>query len=68
MVATAGVGDYEWWKYFIVPFMSGAVGWGTNVLALHMVRFITISLFKTRINTSYSLQVKKYLTSQINEI
>ena len=27
---------YALWKYFIMPFMSGVVGWGTNVLALKM--------------------------------
>jgi len=52
MVATAGVSDYEWWKYFIVPFMSGAVGWGTNVLALHMtfypLEFFGINLFRPK--------------------
>jgi uncharacterized membrane protein YheB (UPF0754 family) len=36
MVATIGVGDYPWWSYAIMPFMSGIVGWGTNVLALEM--------------------------------
>lgn len=36
MVATIGVGDYEWWLYVLMPFMSGFVGWGTNVLALEM--------------------------------
>jgi len=36
MVATIGVGEYAWWLYFIMPFMSGIVGWGTNVLALEM--------------------------------
>ena len=27
---------YVWWKYAIMPFMSGIVGWFTNVLALEM--------------------------------
>jgi uncharacterized membrane protein YheB (UPF0754 family) len=27
---------YVWWKYLIMPFMSGIVGWFTNVLALEM--------------------------------
>lgn len=36
MVATIGVGNYEWWLYILMPFMSGIVGWGTNVLALEM--------------------------------
>jgi uncharacterized membrane protein YheB (UPF0754 family) len=36
MVLTFGVGNHEWWKYLIMPFMSGLVGYGTNVLALEM--------------------------------
>lgn len=28
--------EHSWWKYAIMPFMSGIVGWGTNVLALEM--------------------------------
>ena len=31
-----GVSDSELWKYLIMPFMSGVVGWGTNWLALKM--------------------------------
>jgi len=50
MTATAGVGDYEWWKYVIMPFMSGIVGWFTNVLALEMtfrpIEYFGISLFR----------------------
>lgn len=29
-------GNYEWWEYFIMPWIAGIVGWGTNVLALQM--------------------------------
>jgi len=50
MVATAGVGDYAWWKYAIMPFMSGIVGWFTNVLALEMtfrpIEFFGVELFR----------------------
>mmetsp|Transcript_24038 Transcript_24038/g.36656 ORF Transcript_24038/g.36656 Transcript_24038/m.36656 type:complete len:414 (-) Transcript_24038:113-1354(-) len=31
-----GAGDYPLWKYLIMPFMSGLVGYITNVLALEM--------------------------------
>ena len=27
------------WLYFVIPFVSGIVGWATNVLALHMTFF-----------------------------
>ena len=27
---------YEWWEYFIMPWMAGIIGWATNVLALEM--------------------------------
>lgn len=27
---------YEWWEYFIMPWMAGVIGWATNVLALEM--------------------------------
>ena len=47
-----GVGDYPWWQYFIMPFMAGVVGWGTNVLALQMtfypIEFIGIELFRIK--------------------
>jgi len=52
MVATAGVGNYEWWKYAIMPLMSGIVGWFTNVLALEMtfrpVEFFGVELFRLK--------------------
>ena len=52
MVATAGVGDYEWWKYVIMPFMSGFVGWLTNILALEMtfgpIEFFGIEMFRLK--------------------
>mmetsp|Transcript_14980 Transcript_14980/g.27063 ORF Transcript_14980/g.27063 Transcript_14980/m.27063 type:complete len:414 (-) Transcript_14980:57-1298(-) len=31
-----GVGNYEWWEYFIIPWVAAFVGFGTNVLALQM--------------------------------
>lgn len=27
---------YEWWEYFLIPWIAGFVGYGTNVLALQM--------------------------------
>uniref|UniRef100_A0A7S4NF87 DUF445 domain-containing protein n=1 Tax=Odontella aurita TaxID=265563 RepID=A0A7S4NF87_9STRA len=46
------VGCYEWWEYFIMPFMAGIVGWFTNVLALEMtfrpIEFFGIELFRIR--------------------
>lgn len=35
-MSSIGVGGYDWWMYVLMPFMSGVVGWGTNVLALQM--------------------------------
>ena len=29
-------GSAPTWLYFVIPFISGFVGWFTNVLALHM--------------------------------
>ena len=47
-----GVGDHEWWMYVIMPFMSGIVGWGTNVLALQMtflpIEFKGVELFRMK--------------------
>jgi uncharacterized membrane protein YheB (UPF0754 family) len=44
------VGNYAWWEYFIMPWMAGFVGWGTNVLALKMtflpIEYVGISLFR----------------------
>eukprot|EP00978_Attheya_sp_CCMP212_P009149 scaffold21589_cov56-Attheya_sp.AAC.1 len=46
------VGGFEWWEYFIMPWMAGFVGWGTNVLALKMtflpLEFVGISLFRMK--------------------
>lgn len=39
-----GVGNYEWWQYFVMPWMSGIVGWGTNAIALWMT-FYPINFF-----------------------
>jgi uncharacterized membrane protein YheB (UPF0754 family) len=44
--------EYEWWKYFIIPWIAGAVGYGTNVLALQMtfypLEFFGIELFRIK--------------------
>jgi uncharacterized membrane protein YheB (UPF0754 family) len=45
-------GGFEWWEYFIMPWMAGFVGWGTNVLALKMtflpLEFVGIPLFRMK--------------------
>lgn len=44
--------DYPWWKYFIMPFMSGIVGYGTNALALYMTfhptEFVGIEIWRMK--------------------
>ena len=44
--------NYDWWKYCIMPFMSGIVGWFTNVLALKMtfypIEYFGIELFRMK--------------------
>lgn len=44
--------DHEWWEYMLMPFMSGIIGWGTNVLALWMtfnpVEFFGVELFRIK--------------------
>ncbi|CAB9519989.1 expressed unknown protein [Seminavis robusta] len=41
---------YEWWQYFIIPWVAGLVGYATNVLALEMtfypVEFFGILIFR----------------------
>jgi uncharacterized membrane protein YheB (UPF0754 family) len=43
---------YEWWQYFIIPWVAGLVGYVTNVLALEMtfypVEFWGIELFRLK--------------------
>ena len=43
---------FEWWQYFIIPWIAGFVGWGTNVLALEMtfkpIDFFGIELFRIK--------------------
>ena len=42
--------EYEWWEYFLIPWIAGAVGYITNVLALQMtfypLEFLGIELFR----------------------
>lgn len=44
--------NYEWWEYFIMPWIAGVVGWGTNVLALQMtfapMEFFGCELFRIK--------------------
>ncbi|GKY91244.1 hypothetical protein MPSEU_000097000 [Mayamaea pseudoterrestris] len=41
---------YAWWNYFMIPFIAGLVGWGTNVVALEMtlkpLEFWGINLYR----------------------
>ena len=43
---------YEWWQFFIMPFIAGFVGWITNVIALEMtfrpINFFGIELFRIK--------------------
>ena len=43
---------YEWWQYFIIPWVAGFVGYITNVLALEMtfypVEFWGIEIFRIK--------------------
>jgi uncharacterized membrane protein YheB (UPF0754 family) len=47
-----GVGNYEWWEYFVMPWIAGFVGYVTNVLALEMtfrpIHFWGIPLFRLK--------------------
>jgi len=36
--------EYEWWEYFLIPWIAGAVGYFTNVIALQMT-FSPIEFF-----------------------
>jgi len=44
--------EYEWWQFFIMPFIAGVVGWITNVLALEMtfrpIDFVGIEIFRLK--------------------
>lgn len=44
--------EYEWWEYFLIPWIAGAVGYLTNVLALQMtfypIEFFGIELFRIK--------------------
>lgn len=43
---------YEWWEYFLIPWIAGAVGYFTNVVALHMtflpIEYWGIKLFRLK--------------------
>jgi uncharacterized membrane protein YheB (UPF0754 family) len=47
-----GVGNYEWWEYFLIPWFAGFVGYITNVLALemmfHPIEFWGIPLYRPK--------------------
>jgi uncharacterized membrane protein YheB (UPF0754 family) len=47
-----GTSQDELWKFLIMPFMSGIVGWGTNWLALKMtfypLEFVGVELFRMK--------------------
>lgn len=44
--------QYEWWEYFLIPWIAGLVGYVTNVLALQMtfypIEFWGIQLFRLK--------------------
>ena len=45
--------EYDWWEYFLIPWIAGAVGYFTNVLALQMtfapLEFWGIELWRPQI-------------------
>ena len=44
--------EYEWWSYFLIPFIAGFVGYITNVLALQLtfypLEFFGIEIFRLK--------------------
>ena len=44
--------EYEWWEYFLIPWIAGLVGYFTNVLALQMtfypIEFFGIEIFRIK--------------------
>ena len=52
MMAGFNENCYEWWQFFIMPFIAGFVGWITNVVALEMtfrpIDFFGIELFRIK--------------------
>jgi len=42
--------EYEWWEYFLIPWIAGAVGYVTNVIALEMtfgpIEFLGCELYR----------------------
>ena len=44
--------EYDWWEYFLIPWIAGAVGYATNVIALQMtfypLEFFGVELFRIK--------------------
>lgn len=44
--------EYQWWEYFLIPWIAAFVGYVTNVLALQMtfypLEFLGIELFRLK--------------------
>lgn len=44
--------EYDWWEYFLIPWIAGFVGYATNVVALHLtfypLEFRGIELFRLK--------------------
>lgn len=44
--------QYQWWEYFLIPWIAGAVGYITNVVALQMtfypLEYVGIKLFRIK--------------------
>eukprot|EP00980_Cylindrotheca_fusiformis_P007998 scaffold1706_cov116-Cylindrotheca_fusiformis.AAC.1 len=42
--------EFDWWEYALIPIIAGIVGYGTNVVALHLtfypLEFLGIELFR----------------------
>lgn len=51
MLSTVGE-NYSWWKFLLMPFISGIVGWFTNVIALgmtfHPIEFFGFEIFRLK--------------------
>lgn len=44
--------EYDWWEYFLIPWIAGFVGYITNVVALWLtfwpLEFVGIELFRLK--------------------